>query len=184
MKSFNKKGDGGITSLLFGHRIPKHSLRTEACGVIDEANSALGLARSIVSSEKLKPLILGIQEELFLVGAELAALPNETSRLKTVLSEEHTLRLEKLIEEYEGLIEMPKAFVPPGGTPGAGALDLARSIVRRAERRIAKLFDEREMRNPEMLRYCNRLADLLFTLARYEQGMGEKGTRRRVKDEE
>ncbi|UCD57891.1 MAG: cob(I)yrinic acid a,c-diamide adenosyltransferase [Candidatus Hydrogenedentota bacterium] len=175
MKFFNKKGDRGTTSLLFGHRVPKYSPRPEAYGVIDEANSALGLARALVHDQKLKRVILNIQEELFLVGSELAALPDETSKLRTRVSEAHTLRLEKLIGEYEKLSKMPTAFVPPGATPGAGALDLARSIIRRAERRIAKLFDEGEVRNPELLRYCNRLADLLFTLARYE-GVNESPT--------
>jgi cob(I)alamin adenosyltransferase len=169
MELFNKKGDGGTTSLLFGHRVPKHSPRTEACGVIDEANSALGLARAFVSSKELEQIILTIQEELFIVGSELAALPDEAPRLKTVMSESHTLRLEVLIDEYQKLFDMPRTFVPPGGAPGASALDLARAIIRRAERRIAKLFHEREMMNPEILRYCNRLADLLFTLARYEE---------------
>ncbi|MBI5116139.1 cob(I)yrinic acid a,c-diamide adenosyltransferase [Candidatus Poribacteria bacterium] len=175
MKSFNKKGDGGMTSLLFGHRVPKHSPRTEAYGVIDEANSALGLARALVSSQELKQTILTIQEELFIVGSELATLPDEVSRLKTVITESHTLRLEGLIDEYQKLVDMPRAFVAPGGSPGAGALDLARAIIRRAERRIAKLFHEKEMRSPEILSYCNRLADLLFTVARFEEKTGEKG---------
>jgi len=169
MKSFNKKGDKGTTSLLFGHRVPKHSVRTEAYGAIDEANSALGLARALVPQEELKKIILGIQEELFIVGAELAALPEEITRLKTRITESHALRLEKLIDDYEALFPMPRAFVPPGGTPGAAALDLARSVIRRAERRIARLIDEGEARNPELLSYCNRLADLLFTLARYDE---------------
>lgn len=169
MKSFNKKGDLGTTSLLFGHRVPKHSPRPEAYGVVDEANSALGLARALVSDAKLKRILLDIQEELFLLGAELATLPDETSKLKARISEAHTRGLERLVEEYEKLTEMPQAFVPPGGTPGSGALDLARSIVRRAERRIVKLFEEKEIENPQLLCYCNRLADLLFTLARYEE---------------
>lgn len=175
MKSFNKKGDGGTTSLLFGHRVPKHSPRTETYGVIDETNSALGLARGLVSDKKLKQIILDIQKELFIVGAELATLPGESSKLKNRISETHTLRLEKLIEDHEKLFEMPGAFVPPGGTPAAGALDLARSIIRRAERRIAKLLDEGEVENPQLLCYCNRLADLLFTLARYEE-LGKSST--------
>jgi len=167
MDSFNKKGDRGTTSLLFGHRVPKHSPRPEAYGAVDEASSALGLARGLISDSELKRIILTIQEELFLVGAELASLPDETSRLKARITEEHTLKLEKLIEQYEEITNMPKAFVPPGGTPAAGALDLARSIIRRAERRIAKLFDDGDIKNPELLSYCNRLADLLFTLGRH-----------------
>ena len=173
MESFNKKGDYGTTSLLFGHRVPKHSPRPEAYGAVDEASSALGLARGLISDSELKRIILTIQKELFLVGAELASLPDETSRLKARITEEHTLKLEKLIEQYEGITNMPKAFVPPGGTPSAGALDLARSIIRRAERRMAKLFDDGDIRNPELLSYCNRLADLLFTLGRHAESLKE-----------
>ena len=169
MSSFNKKGDRGTTSLLFGHRVPKYSARPEAYGVLDEANSALGLARALTSDARFKQILLGIQEDIFIIGAELASLPDEVSKLKTRISEAKTHRLEDILEEYEAPAQLPKAFVPPGGTPVAAALDLARSITRRAERRIAKLVDEGEVKNPELLRYCNRLADLLFTLARYEE---------------
>lgn len=169
MKSFNKKGDDGTTSLLFGHRIPKYSPRTEAYGAIDEANSAMGLARALISDPALKQIILSVQQELFIVGAELATLPPENEKLKKRISRQHTLRLEQFINEYEGKVEMPNCFVAPGGSPGAGSLDLARSTMRRAERRIAKLFDDGEVKNPEILCYCNRLSDLLFTLARYEE---------------
>ncbi|RJP23013.1 MAG: cob(I)yrinic acid a,c-diamide adenosyltransferase [Candidatus Abyssobacteria bacterium SURF_5] len=170
MKSFNKRGDDGTTSLLFGHRIPKYSPRPEAYGAIDEASSALGLARGLIENGDLKQIILDIQHDLFVVGSELAALPDENKKLKKRITREHTLRIESLIECYENLVEMPRRFVPPGGSPGAGSLDLARSTLRRAERRIAKLFDDGEVKNPEILCYCNRLADLLFTLARYEEG--------------
>jgi cob(I)alamin adenosyltransferase len=169
MDSFNKRGDGGTTSLLFGHRVPKHSARPEAYGVIDEANSALGLARALSSDEHLREVILSIQEKLFLVGAELATLPEEVPKLKERISGSHTEEIEKLIEKYEKLVQMPKAFIPPGGSPAAGAIDLARSVLRRAERRISKLCDDGEIVNPDLQSYCNRLADLLFTLARYEE---------------
>lgn len=169
MKSFNKKGDDGTTSLLFGHRIPKYSDRTEAYGALDEASSALGLARALVGDSDLNQIILDIQQELFIVGSELAVLPHEDQKLSKKILPKHTLQLERLIEKYEGLVQMPTQFVPPGGGPGAGALDLARSTLRRAERRIAKLYDDGEIKNGEILCYCNRLADLLFTLARYEE---------------
>lgn len=173
MKSYDKKGDRGTTSLLFGQRVSKHSSRPEAYGVIDEANSALGLARALVSDQKLKEMLLAIQKELFIVGAELAVLPDEAPKLKDRISDKHTLRLQELIEEYEALVRMPTGFVPPGDTAASGALDLARSITRRAERRIAKLFDDGEIKNAELLGYCNRLADLLFTLARYEESTAD-----------
>ncbi len=154
---------------MFGHRVPKYSPRPEAYGVIDEASSALGLARGLIADPDLKQIILEIQEDLFLVGGELASLPDEVSKLKSRISEVHTDRLESLIEQFEKSTDMPKGFVPPGGTPASGALDLARTIVRRGERRIAKLADDGEIKNPDLQSYCNRLADLLFTLARYTE---------------
>jgi cob(I)alamin adenosyltransferase len=175
MKSFNKKGDAGTTRLLFGHSVPKHSPRPEAYGVVDEANSALGLARALLNDKEIKGIVLDIQRDLFTVGAELAALPDEAGRLKVRISREHVLKLERLIENHETLFEMPKAFVTPGETVASGALDLARSIVRRAERRVVKLVDEGEVNNPEILQYFNRLADLLFTLARYEEASKKSG---------
>ena len=101
------------------------------------------------------------------MGAELASLSDEVTKLKTRISETQVRRIEGLLARYEKSVKMPKQFIAPGGTPGTAALDLARSIIRRAERRIAKLFDEGEVKNTELLSYCNRLADLLFTLARY-----------------
>jgi len=167
MDSFNKKGDKGTTSLMFGHRVPKSSPRPEAYGVIDEASSAMGMARGFISEPELKQVILGIQEDLILVGAELACLPDDIQKLKARITDDHARKLEELIEKYEALAEMPRKFIPPGGTPASGSLDLARSIIRRGERRIAGLADQGEIINPALQSYCNRLADLLFTLARY-----------------
>lgn len=167
MDSFNKRGDKGTTSLMFGHRVPKNSPRPEAYGVIDEASSAMGLARGFVSEPELKQIILSIQEDLILVGAELACLREDVSKLKARITDVHARKIEELIEKYEALTEMPREFIPPGGTPASGALDLARSIIRRGERRIAGLVSEGEVANPALQSYCNRLADLLFTLARY-----------------
>ena len=167
MDSFNKRGDKGTTSLMFGQRVPKNSPRPEAYGAIDEASSAMGLARGYVSEPELKQIILSIQEDLILVGAELACLREDVSKLKARITDDHARKIEELIEKYEALTEMPREFIPPGGTPASGALDLARSIIRRGERRIAGLVSEGEVANPALQSYCNRLADLLFTLARY-----------------
>jgi cob(I)alamin adenosyltransferase len=171
MSPFNKKGDGGTTSLLFGHRVPKYSPRPEAYGTLDEASSALGLARALIEDEKLKQLLLEVQEDLFVMGSELACLPDDIPKLKKRISEEYTLRIEGDLDEFQKLVKMPRRFVPPGGTQAAAALDLARSITRRLERRIAELCDAGEMKNPEILKYCNRLADLLFTLARHQESI-------------
>jgi cob(I)alamin adenosyltransferase len=173
MDSFNKRGDKGTTSLMFGHRVPKNSPRPEAYGAIDEASSAMGLARGFLSDPELKQIILGIQEDLILVGAELACLPEDVSKLNARITDDHARKIEELIEKYEALATMPQEFVPPGGTPASGALDLARSIIRRSERRLAGLVEEGAVANPAMQSYCNRLADLLFTLARYVDSNNE-----------
>ncbi len=171
MKTFNKRGDKGETSLLLGGRVSKSDLRCEAYGTIDEAVSALGVARNFVTREKVKQIILEVQKELFIVGAELAVRPEEydkfVSKFKPV-SEEMVNRLEGMISDIEAEIEMPKAFVIPGANLGSASLDLSRSIVRRAERRVAQLKSENEIKNDAILSYLNRLADLLFTLSRYE----------------
>jgi cob(I)alamin adenosyltransferase len=118
-----------------------------------------------------------VQSELFTVGAELATDPAEYAKLQEhfmVVSPEFTSRLENEIAELEGRIALPDAFVIPGGTPSSAALDVARTVVRRAERRIVGLQQAGQMRNPEVLRYVNRLSDLLFMLARAEEGTALK----------
>ncbi len=171
MKTFNKRGDKGETNLLFGGRVSKSDLHCEAYGTIDEAVSALGVARNFVIRDKVKQIILEVQKELFTVGAELAAKSEEyekfVSKFKPV-SEEMVNRLEEIINEVEAEIEMPKAFVIPGSNLGSASLDLSRAIVRRAERKVALLKSENEIKNDAILSYLNRLADLLFTLSRYE----------------
>jgi cob(I)alamin adenosyltransferase len=172
MKTFNKRGDRGETSLLYGGRVAKSHGRTEAYGTIDEAVSALGLARSLSSNERVCSLILQFQKELFTVGAEMATDPEHYDKLVRnfgVISMEQVDRIEQLIAEFEAEIAMPDSFVIPGGTPAAAALDLARTIVRRSERRAVGLRSEGLIQNDAILSYLNRLADLIFTLARYEE---------------
>ncbi len=172
MQTFNKKGDAGETSLLFGCRVPKDSLRCEAYGTLDEAVSCLGMARNMVIKEKTKGIILRIQKELFLVGAELATEPKDyekfTKQYATV-TEEMALQIEKTINELEAETSLPKSFIIPGKNPGSAVLDLARAIVRRAERRAVTLKRSGETNNEAILPYLNRLADLLYILARFEE---------------
>ncbi|MBM3119539.1 MAG: cob(I)yrinic acid a,c-diamide adenosyltransferase [Chloroflexi bacterium] len=170
MKTFNKKGDSGETSLLFGDRVAKSDPRCEAYGTIDEAVSFLGLACNFCRPE-IKNIIFSLQQELFVVGAELATPDGHYARLaekgKTV-TPEMVQRLEALIEEFETKVEMPKAFIIPGGSAGSAALDVVRTVIRRAERRVVALKEAGIVKNDEILKYLNRLADLIFTLARYE----------------
>jgi cob(I)alamin adenosyltransferase len=172
MKTFNKKGDAGETSLLFNARVSKDSLCCEAYGTLDEAMYCLGVARNVVSKEKARNIILMIQKELFMVGAELAARPEDyaqfTQHFQTI-NENMVSRIEKTIEEIETVINLPKSFTIPGATMGSGLLDLSRSIVRRAERRVVTMKRNKMVNNEEILHYLNRLADLLYILARYEE---------------
>ena len=172
MKTFNKKGDTGTTSLLFSGRVPKSDLHCEAYGTIDEAISSLGMARNLAKKSKAKEIILKVQKELFNVNAELAIKPenyqNFMAKFKPT-TDKMVHALEEIIDEIETEIEMPKAFVIPGLNMASASLDVARTIVRRAERRVVSLKEKGEIKNEAILQYLNRLADLLFILARYEE---------------
>jgi cob(I)alamin adenosyltransferase len=174
------KGDDGTTGLLYGgDRISKDDLRTEAYGTIDEAVAALGIARAQLgekaaigspsSSERLSELILRFQRELFVAGAELATNPAARDRLedgRTRVSAEMVDGVEIVLAELEGAIEMPREFVVPGETPTSAAVELARTTLRRAERRAVTLERQGLIPGPHLLPYLNRLADLLWVLAR------------------
>ncbi|MBI2876786.1 MAG: cob(I)yrinic acid a,c-diamide adenosyltransferase [Candidatus Tectomicrobia bacterium] len=170
VKITTKRGDKGYTDLLFSTRVPKYDLRPDTYGTIDEANSALGLARSIARREKVQEVLHRIQEELFVVGAELATSPEDTARLPRRITPQDTQRLEALMEEIEREIDMPQGFVIPGSMPSSAALDVARTIIRRAERGVARMRADALLADEEILIYLNRLSDLLYTLARYEEG--------------
>lgn len=151
--------------------------RTEAYGAVDEAISALGAARALVTDRGRHAIILRVQSELFTVGAELATDPAEYGKLQEhfmVVTPDFTSRLEAEIVDLERRVALPDAFVIPGGTPPAAALDVARAVLRRAERRIVGLLQADRLQNPEVLRYVNRLSDLLFMLARAEEGTAVK----------
>lgn len=172
MKTFNKRGDEGETSLLFGQRVAKSSLRCEAYGTLDEAGASLGIARNVVTKDKTKEIIAKVQKELFVVSAELATKSEDYGRFAsrfTPVSDEMTSQLERLIDDLESEIELPKSFIIPGANLGSGWLDLSRTIVRRAERKVVALKENNEISNDAILHYLNRLADLLFILARYEE---------------
>jgi len=170
-KIYTRHGDEGETGLLYGGRVPKTDPRCEAYGTVDEAVSALGLARSLVKSDRLKDIIKLVQRELFTLGAELATDPKEYSKLQkhfSVVTPEMTAHLEDLIDELNQEITLPRAFIIPGASAASGALDLGRSILRRAERRVVALKEQDLLGNPQVLKYINRLADLIFVMARYE----------------
>jgi len=172
-------GDGGETSLLYGGRVPKDDPHTEACGAVDEAVSALGLARAQEDVAPRAERLLALQRELFTVGAELATGPGERDRLERHFPTVTAAMVEGLdaqLADLEARVAIPRAFVVPGGTPVAAAVDLARTLVRRAERRAVSLRRAGALENPEVLRYLNRLSDLLFVIAREAEG-GATSTR-------
>jgi cob(I)alamin adenosyltransferase len=175
------RGDDGTTGLLFGGpRVAKDDPATEAYGTIDEAVAALGVARAELTDAagapgvpglfaELSALVLRLQRELFVVGAELATTPAARGRLTdgvTRVSEPMLEALEATLAEHEAAVEMPREFVVPGETRASAALEVARTVVRRAERRIVTFQREGGLFGPWLLPYVNRLADLLWILAR------------------
>ena len=180
MRIYTKKGDDGTTGLLFGgDRVSKAALRTDAYGTTDEAVSALGLARAAIGAEtdraeaRLAQLILRLQRELFVVGAELATHVDRRDRLTdgaSRVTDGMVVALEAEIDALELLVEQPKEFVLPGESMTGAGLDLARTSVRRAERRAVALAADGGLPDSQVVPYLNRLADLLFVMARVADG--------------
>ncbi len=162
---YTKTGDGGETGLFGGGRVPKDHPRVEAYGDVDELNAALGLARAQGLGE-LDALAKRLQDELFTVGAVLAT-PQGTKAAQAIspVKPEWSVAMEKAIDLFDGELKPLSAFILPGGTAAAAALHLARTVCRRAERRVVALAREGQAGN-EVVVYLNRLSDLLFTMAR------------------
>jgi cob(I)alamin adenosyltransferase len=171
VKIYTRKGDDGTTGLWYGGRVPKYSGRPEAYGSVDEAASALGLARAVADrGGELYADILRIQSELFVAGAELATAPEAARRLEAGVSKVTAGmvdRLEADIDRYMERVQLPPKFVIPGGTELSARLDVARAAVRRAERRVVALKDEGDLPDETVLTYLNRLSDALFAMARF-----------------
>jgi len=177
---YTRTGDDGTTGLLYGGRVPKDDLVTQAYGTTDEAVAALGLARATTPDAAVAVEILDLQRELFVVGADLAANPQERAKLEDGVSRvtaTMTERLERRIDELVAQRPLPQVFIVPGANPSGAALDVARSVVRRAERHVVALERAERSVNPEVRRYLNRLSDLLFVLARWEAGESEIASR-------
>jgi cob(I)alamin adenosyltransferase len=161
-------GDDGTTGLLGGGRAPKDDLRIEAYGTVDEASSALGLARALTADVRVREITERLQRDLYRLGAELATNPSSPGRFGAT-SEADVASLDALLAELEAEVTMPQGFILPGATPASGALDLARTVVRRAERRCVTLVREGDLANEQVRRYLNRLSLLLFVLGRFEE---------------
>jgi cob(I)alamin adenosyltransferase len=168
MKIYTKTGDQGETSLVYGQRVSKHSPRVEAYGTCDEANSLIGLALALLPQGEqvtdILPIFQVIQTKLFHVGAELAT-PNG-KKVQWPVVEEDIVYLEEQIDKMEVALSPLSTFILPGGHGTGAALHVARTIVRRAERRIVQVQTE-EAINPVVVKYVNRLSDFLFVAARY-----------------
>jgi cob(I)alamin adenosyltransferase len=179
-KIYTKRGDDGTTGLLYGGRVSKADLATEAYGTTDEAVAALGLARALLGDAGMKEEVLALQRELFVVGADLAANPSERAKLEpwvSLVTSEMVERLETRIDELVMEHPLPNVFIVPGANPASAALDVARGIVRRAERHVVELRDSDAVVNDDVLHYLNRLSDLLFVLARVAAGESEPRSR-------
>jgi cob(I)alamin adenosyltransferase len=174
MKIYTKKGDTGTTALIGGTRLPKHHVRIEAYGTVDELNSYLGLLRDLVTSEKTEATLLEIQDRLFTIGSHLAADPEKSNmKLPEIISEDIVL-LEGEIDSMDSKLPPMKSFVLPGGHPTVSHCHIARCVCRRAERLTTHLNEIASV-NPLILSYLNRLSDYLFMLSRYlSQELGAK----------
>ena len=185
VRIYTKTGDDGTTGLLYGGRISKSDLAAEAYGNVDEAVAALGMARALARDPEVAATILKLQRDLFVVGADLATNPKERAKLKPGISRataEMAEALEKLIDSLVQAHPLEPEFIVPGATPESAALDIARTAVRRAERRAVEMHEAGRQVTSDVLRYLNRLSDLLFVMARAsaeepeEPSRGPRGT--------
>jgi cob(I)alamin adenosyltransferase len=177
MKIYTRTGDAGDTGLFGGGRVPKDDVRVEAYGDVDELNAVLGVVRSTNPLPRIDDLLFSIQRDLFSIGALLATPDREKmeSHLsKAELDAGRIAQLERAIDACDAELEPLKAFILPGGSPKASALHFARTVCRRAERRVVTLGRQTPIPDLVVI-YLNRLSDLLFTLARLANRIGNEG---------
>jgi cob(I)alamin adenosyltransferase len=165
VKIYTRTGDAGETSLFDGTRVSKHDARVDAYGEVDELNAALGVARSAIGDPEIDAALAQIQRDLFAIGARLAdpAAKIADRVTKAAITPDDVARLEALIDRFEPELPPLRRFILAGGSPGGAALHLARAVCRRAERRMVSLQPPVES---TLIRYINRLSDLLFVAAR------------------
>ncbi|MBF6589439.1 MAG: cob(I)yrinic acid a,c-diamide adenosyltransferase [Ktedonobacterales bacterium] len=159
-------GDAGYTGLLGDQRVPKYDPRPETFGTVDEATSALGLARATCVDVGVREILLRMQRDLYVLMAELATPADHLDAVGVRITAEHVAWLEATEAHLQAEVEIPNKFIIPGDTLEGATLDLARTIIRRAERQVARLLHEGTVANGELLRYLNRLSDVVFILAR------------------
>jgi cob(I)alamin adenosyltransferase len=164
-----KKGDSGYTGLLTGGRVPKHHLIIEAVGTLDEANSQLAVARASSQQKRTKRIILQVQKHLFIIGAELSVPKGKGIAPNKIITEIDIKWLERLVDDFEEALALPPGFVAFGQNESSSHMDVARTSVRKMERLAAKMKSDDMMANPNVLKYLNRLSDLIFLLACLEE---------------
>ena len=165
MKIYTKTGDKGLTSLIGGTRVPKHHLRIETYGTVDELNSVIGMIRDLITDESTIALLKEIQDRLFTIGSLLASDPEKSKMKVPDLHEGDVLLLEKAIDSMNEVLPELKSFILPGGHPSASWCHIARCVCRRTERLVSHLSEETSV-DPLILIYLNRLSDYLFVLSR------------------
>lgn len=184
---YTRKGDDGETTLLLGKRVSKTDPRCDACGTLDEAVSALGLARALSRERRVRELVEGVQRDLSTLMAEVASNPLRRGEFERRFRQVDASMIQRLEEAMDSV--SPQAgplddFVTPGGSAASAALDLARSILRRAERKAVALKEAGVLANSEIIRYLNRVSDLVFVLARYEDRQSGADPRSQKADEQ
>lgn len=173
-KVTTRTGDDGFTGLLGAERVPKYDPRPDTFGIVDEATSALGLARALTRNTRAREIIRQLQQDLYLLMAELATPSENYEKLGYRMTEEHVAHLEEVSAALKEGVEIGNRFIIPGDTPDGAALDLARTVIRRAERKAVKLLHDGVIGNKEVIRYLNRASDLAFVLARYVEARPEE----------
>lgn len=180
---YTREGDDGYTGLLGEGRVPKYHLQPQAYGTVDESSAALGLARSLAGSEDTRRILRVVQRDMYHIMAELAATEKTAARFRKMTAE-RVLWLERQVDELSEKVDLPEDFVISGDTTAGAAIDLARTIVRRAERLVAQLQHDGMLSNPDLLRYLNRLSSLCFVLVLWEDRVAGVNAPRLAKHEE
>ncbi|MBN1431064.1 MAG: cob(I)yrinic acid a,c-diamide adenosyltransferase [Anaerolineae bacterium] len=179
-KFYSTTGDDGTTGLLGEGRVRKYHPRPEAYGTADEAQAAMGVARAAMQDQEAAEIVLQIQRDLYHLMAEMSATKDVAAQFRKI-DAERVSWIEAQTDAYGKRLNLPKEFTVSGDTASGAALDLARTIVRRAERQVVRLFDEGLIENRDLIRYINRVSALLFVLSRHEDAIATRGDLRLAK---